>query len=360
VISMSEVALARVTSPEGREPIEAARHSAGILLGLLNNILDVTRAEAGAIELHTGSFSIHNALAQLLLGPAAEARAKGLSFDASADADLVEVRVGDEARFAQIAMNLVSNALKFTTTGGVTVRLMNAPEDPDRIRLVVTDTGRGIPSDKLDRIFEPFEQADPSDAQRLGGAGLGLSIVKELARLMSGSVSVQSTERGSTFSVELPLPRASAAGASGPSDLLHASPLEAETPRPPGQARRVLVCDDDPVGRRALCALLRLRGHAVVSTSHAAQALAELASADFDLLITDIEMPGMDGVELTRQIRDQERRGKPRLLIIAATAYASEDDARRLLAAGIDAHLAKPFTPQQLDRLMELTRARGA
>jgi signal transduction histidine kinase/CheY-like chemotaxis protein len=365
VIAMSEVALTRTGDAETREAIEAARHSAGVLLELLNNILDITRAEADAIELDKGTFSIHRALIELLRAPAAEARNKGLLLEAHADPDLAEFREGDRARFTRIAMNLLSNALKFTDRGKVSVRVSALPEEPDRVRLTVSDSGRGIALEKLESIFEPFAQARASDSQVQGGAGLGLAIVKELARLMNGTVRVESElGRGATFIVELTLPRAASdrrtAPGRAPLDLLDAKQAEVSSSQAPPQALRILVCDDDPLGRRALCSLLRSRGHDVVAASDAQQALNELTQAEFDLLITDVEMPAMDGLELTRRIRQSEQaRGHSSLPVIAATAYASEDDARRFLAGGIDVHLAKPFTLQQLDRALASIRPRG-
>ncbi len=354
VLSMTDVALRRSSDPEMREPIETAQHSARTLLGLLNNILDVTRAEADAMHLNVTTFSLHETLSELLRGPAAEARNNAIELEATAEQGIVELRRGDRGRFAQIALNLIGNALKFTSAGSVTVRLRTATGDLDRVRLSVSDTGRGIAPEQLSSVFEPFEQASTADSGLQGGVGLGLAIVRELSRLMGGMVHVTSElGRGSTFVVELSLPRASHDGAAGPENLL--SPLAT----PPVETtlvsqRRILVCEDDPVGRRAICALLRQRGHQVVATENGDAALKALSGARFDLLITDVEMPGMNGFELTRRIREQEgARGTARLPIIAATAHAGEDSAQRLYEVGVDAHLPKPFS---LERLEDLVR----
>jgi signal transduction histidine kinase/CheY-like chemotaxis protein len=351
ILSMTELALHHTADPNGREPIETASQSARVLLGLLNDILDVTRAEADAMTLNVAPFSLHAALGELLRGPAVEAYSRQLRFEAQADPGVVEQRTGDRTRVMQIVINLVGNALKFTSRGGVSVALRALPENADRVQISVSDTGRGIAPDKLNAVFEAFEQVSAADAERRGGAGLGLAIVRELARLMDGSVTVQSVVgEGATFVVELRLPRTRLDGAAGPSSLL-ASPRSApEQPRPLSSPRRILVCDDDPAGRRAICALLRLGGHHVVDARDGLAALELLASTSFDVLITDVEMPGIDGVDLVRRIRSIEQTsGGLRLSIIAVTAHAGEENAERLYDAGVDAHITKPFSVRRLE-----------
>jgi signal transduction histidine kinase/CheY-like chemotaxis protein len=351
VLSMTELALRRSPGRELREPIETAQQSASHLLGLLNDILDVTRAEADATVLNRAPFALHATLSELLRGPAAEARGRRIQFDAQADPGIIEARVGDRTRVVQVVLNLVANALKFTERGSVRVRLEAVPERPERVRVSVQDTGRGIAPDKLAAVFEPFEQAFASDSELQRGAGLGLAIVRELARLMGGNVSVTSElGSGSTFVVELDLPPEDPGGTPGPVQLL-ATRVSGPVPKGPTlQPLRILVCEDDPAGLRAVCALLRLRGHAVTPSRDALDALERLERADYDLLITDVEMPGIDGIELVRRIRERERDpSAPRLPILVTTAHAGEDDARALYAAGADAHIVKPFTLDGLE-----------
>jgi signal transduction histidine kinase/CheY-like chemotaxis protein len=351
VLSMTELALRHASDPRAREPIETASQSASVLLGLLNNILDVTRAEADAMTLNVGPFSLHEALTQLLHGPAAEARSRQLRFEARAEPGIAEQRTGDRTRVMQVVLNLVGNALKFTAKGGVSVSLLGVPADPDRVRIRVSDTGCGIAPDKLGSVFEPFEQASTADAERRSGAGLGLAIVRELTRLMDGTVHVTSTlHEGSTFVVDLRLPRVSPNAAAGPESLLTFVPSEPEARRSAASPRHILVCEDDPAGRRAICALLRLGGHHVVATHDGHAALATLATRRFDLLITDIEIPGIDGVELIRRIRSSEvSSSRVRLPIIATTAHAGEENTQRLYDVGVDAHITKPFTLRRLE-----------
>jgi len=209
VIAMNDLVLRGELPASARDQMETAHASAQMLLALLNNILDVTRVESQAIALESRPFALHQALSEILAPLAAQARAQGLAFTASAVPGLVAERVGDRVRVGQIVVNLVGNALKFTERGSVHVDLRGSGGDPDLITIVVTDTGRGIAADDLDAVFQPFfGPVAPEDDRRRGGVGLGLSIVKELAKRMSGDVTVTSTpERGSCFTVQLRLPR---------------------------------------------------------------------------------------------------------------------------------------------------------
>ena len=187
VIAMTDMALEGDASPAVRDQIRTAQQSARLLLSLLNNILDVARAEADAIELDLRPFPLHATLSEVLRPLAAQARGKGLEFAARSEAGILEERIGDRVRFSQIVLNFVGNALKFTKSGRIDVRLRVLPGDGSRVALEVADTGPGIPKERLEAIFEPFEQASAADASVQGGAGLGLAIVRELATRMGGA-----------------------------------------------------------------------------------------------------------------------------------------------------------------------------
>ncbi len=361
VIAMTDLALHGEASIEVRQQIESAQQSARLLLLLLNNILDVTRAESDAIDLDLRPFALHEALTEVLRPLAAQARAKGLELTARAEPGIVARRTGDRVRLAQIVMNLVGNALKFTRKGRIEVRLRRLERADGRLALDVTDTGPGIPKDKLEAIFEPFEQVRPTDATLEGGAGLGLAIVRDLARRMGGGTRVESElGKGSTFTVEVKLPVAQGSADEGPVDLLPASgPPEHRAEPPSGRALHVLLCEDNPVNQKVLQAMLAHLGHRATVANDGMGAWELLGKQSFDMLLTDVEMPGMDGLELARRVRQREKDSDAaRLPILGATAHVGAEEEHRLLVAGMDAHLGKPFT--LADLIAAIGRARRA
>jgi two-component system CheB/CheR fusion protein len=362
VIAMTDLALHGEASLDVRQQVESAQQSARLLLLLLNNILDVARGESDAIELDTRPFSVHDALTEVLRPLAAQARAKGLELSARAELDVVSTRRGDRVRFAQIVLNLVGNALKFTKRGRIDVRLRQAPGgDSSRLVLDVMDTGTGIPKEKLESIFEPFEQVSPSDATVEAGAGLGLAIVRDLARRMGGGVRVESElGKGSRFSVELLLPPADGAVETGDLELLPASePLSQRGESPSGRSLHILLVEDNLVNQKVLVAMLGHLGHEATVAGDGLRAWELVQEHKFDMLLTDIEMPGIDGLELARRVRGREAATKAtHMPILGATAHVGAEEQHRLLAAGIDAHLGKPFTLAEL--IAALARARRA
>jgi signal transduction histidine kinase/ActR/RegA family two-component response regulator len=373
VIAMTDLALRGELSPLARDQVETIRASARMLLALLNNILDLTRVESQVIALEQRPFSLHQALSEILAPLAAQARAEGLMFGARAEEGLVEERVGDRVRVCQIVVNLVGNALKFTEQGLVRVELRNVSEDPDVVAIAISDTGRGIDAAKLEAIFEPFVQTAREDAQRRAGVGLGLAIVKELARQMDGQVTVTSTPgRGSCFTVRLRLPRVHAEGTPGPMDLLarpHLTPPVALPPIAPDRPLEILVCEDNEWVQKVFRMTLTRLGHRMTMTSDGNEAWQVLtrSTKTFDVLVTDLDMPGMDGVELTATIRRRDRATGRYMPIVAVTGHSGGQEEARLLEAGADAFLAKPFDlgdlsaalKHALDRAADATTARG-
>lgn len=355
VIAMTDLAMKGEASKEVLDQVSQAQGSARALLRLLNDVLDATRAQADAIALHARAFDLHAALSERLGPVASEARARGLELIARAEPGVSSGRIGDRVRFVQIAMNLVDHAIAATDEGRIELRLSQAPDDPDRVRLSVRDTGRGIAKSELARVFEPFAKGAGSDeGSKRRGVGLGLAIVRELVDRMDGTVSVESeVGRGTTFTVDVLCRRDPERTGAGPEDLLAPPKGDAAIVAEAQKGLSILACDDDPLSRRVMTRMLQRLGHRVTMVNDGDEAWDALQKGAFEALVTDIEMPRMDGVELTRAVRAREMRDHlARLPIVAATAHIGQDEEHRLLAAGVDVHLPKPFTEADVARAM--------
>jgi two-component system sensor histidine kinase/response regulator len=262
-----------------------------------------------------------------------EAQRKGLDFREEIAPGLPEFVHGDPVRLRQALSNLVANAIKFTTRGGVLVRAAPAG---GRIRFTVEDTGSGVAAEAATRLFRAFEQADASTTRRYGGTGLGLAIVSHLAELMGGDAGFSPREDGgSLFFFEARL---------AASDL---PPAEAETPPNPAKPLKILLAEDNEVNRMIAVALLRDAGHEVDVVEDGREAVEASLAGGYDVLLMDCQMPNLDGFEATREIRRREGNG-PRLPIIALTAGALAEDREKCLAVGMDDHLGKPFDSEEL------------
>jgi signal transduction histidine kinase/CheY-like chemotaxis protein len=323
-------------SPAGRHRIGIARMSARALLNIANDILDLSRIEAGAFPLEHKPFDLARVLREVVDEARARAESLGLELRASTEGTLARSFIGDPARIKQILTNLVSNALKFTTVGGVTLQ---ARYDRGQCTIDVIDTGEGVPEDKRDVIFDPFVQVASKVSRRAGGAGLGLPISRRLSQAMGGSLLLVNTgPDGSTFRVTLPLE---------PSEE---EPLEDQSQRilknPPG---RILVVEDHPASQYVARSLLESLDCSVTLASSGPEALELLGKQTFDLVFMDCQLPGMDGYETTRRMRTFLHRYVP---VIAITANAMVDHQQRCLDAGMDDFLPKPFNKSALSDLL--------
>ncbi|QJT09357.1 response regulator [Oceanidesulfovibrio marinus] len=335
---------------EQNELVRLARSSGSSLLEIVNDILDISRIEAGGMQLQETEFSFQELTDALtsVFRPLAEQ--KGLKLNSRIDGDIAALLLGDPARIKQILFNLVGNAVKFTHEGSVTISASldgNADGDRHLIRLEVADTGPGIPENMLQSIFETFIQAGGPGEMPSSGTGLGLAIVKRLAELMGGSVSVRSVlGDGSCFQVLLPL---QAASVQPQGQTPNASDM-------PGSSRplRALVAEDDQVNRKALTRMLQILGHEVICTSNGHEAIEQIELQEPDVLLLDIRMPEMSGYEVTQRIREGVYEKIPKdIPIIAVTAFALREDEERIQAAGVDGFLAKPFTMEELRDILD-------
>lgn len=313
------------------ESIEQSGHG---LMTILNDILDLSKVEAGKLELDVAPFNIRRSLAQIHLVWRETALLKDVELAIEVDPATPAWLAGDDVRVRQILRNLVSNALKFTDAGRVLVRV--AP-DGEGIVLSVSDTGVGMDAEQTARLFTPFVQGDRTITRRFGGTGLGLAICRQLVQMMGGEIEVDSTPgQGSTFTARLPLMAALAPGEAMDADL--AMDLT---------GARVLVVDDNVINQTVARAILEAAGAAVATVGDGHTALARLRIEDFDVVLMDVHMPGMDGVEAVRRIRSGQG-GRIDLPVVALTADAMAGDAERLLAQGFDDAHPKPIQPAGL------------
>lgn len=327
-----------------RERLDVVRESAVALLALLNDVLDLSKIEAGKLDLEEIDFDLGEVLRGAHQAFTAFANKKGLSF--SLDAAAAEgVYRGDPTRVRQILYNLLSNAVKFTEQGEIRVLAEHAGTG---LRILVADTGPGIAPDKVERLFAKFTQADASTTRRYGGTGLGLSICRQLAELMGGTITVESeVGAGTRFLVSLPLARVD--GPRGAAPMVPPEPAAIERPM------KVLAAEDNSVNQLVLKTLLHHLGVSPVVVADGAAAVQAWEAESWDLILMDVQMPVLDGVAATRTIRARElETGRPATPIFALSANAMAHQVAGYVEAGMDGHVAKPI---EVARLFEVIQA---
>jgi signal transduction histidine kinase len=321
---------------------EVIERQVGLMTRLVDDLLDVSRITSGKITLQRAPVAVRDVIEQAveMAQPAAQGRQQAVECLIAEDAGWVE---GDQARLVQAVGNLLDNAIKYTDEGGRVV--VTARRDDDDAVIAVRDTGAGIPTDLLPRVFDLFTQADRSLERRQGGLGLGLTLVRRLVEMHDGSVHVASEGPGlgSEFTIRLPgvAPGEASDGLVAPAVTV---------PKGPVAARRILVVDDQRDSTDSLAMFLRLRGHEVHTAHDGPGALEEIARGRPEVVFLDLGLPGMSGYDVARQVRAQADTRDLRL--VALTGYGTEADRVKSRAAGFDVHLAKPVDPQALDALI--------
>jgi signal transduction histidine kinase len=344
VLGMAEIMAADPLPDQQRERLGILRQSGETLLALLNDILDLSKIEAGRLTLERIAFDLRHVADGAFAGFSSIAREKGLAYKLLYDQGLAPRYIGDSTRVRQILCNLISNALKFTSQGGVTVTVS---EESAGLVLSVADTGIGISGDAIARLFQKFSQADESTTRRYGGTGLGLSICRELADAMGGAITVSSQEdRGTTFTVTLPLEKAQ-------DDAPAARPKAEKTADAPATALKVLAAEDNEINRRVLAAFLSKLGIHPTIVSDGRQAVEHWEKEPWDVILMDIQMPEMDGRQATAAIRARETEtGRGRTPIVALSADVMTHHLEEYGRFDIDGVLAKPINSGLLAETM--------
>ncbi len=359
VLAMIELVLETELSLDQRDHLGMAEYSAKSLLGLLNDILDLSKIEAGRLELSPSVFPIRQCVEDAVRMFAVATQQKGLALSVQIEPGLPRLLVGDPLRLRQVILNLLGNAIKFTDRGQVTVSvdLHQQTESGPVLHFAVSDTGIGIPVEKQTWIFEPFRQADGSSTRRHEGTGLGLTICTRLVQLMEGQIWLESRAgEGSTFHFTVPFGLCEVDGMCQ-EDLKNLSGAVAASANPvapyTGSPLRILLAEDNIVNQKLILGVLSKQGHQVVVANDGRHALAALDRQTFDLVLMDVQMPIVDGLEATAAIRRAEEGTGRHVPIVALTAHAMKGDQERCFDAGMDDYMTKPIDLASLRSILE-------
>jgi signal transduction histidine kinase len=345
ILAFLQLSLVEDLTPVLREYLETTLRSARSLLRILDDVLDLSKIEAGKLSIEDETFSLALCVSDVVDSITPEIHRKGLDFAFSVAEEIPGTVVGDRIRLQQVLTNLIGNAVKFTEEGKVDVRVTaGTPTSDGKLEFTfdVRDTGIGIPDDKKGLLFRPFSQVDASHSRMYGGAGLGLSISRELVELMGGRISFNSQSGvGSTFSFTIPLREATSESVS----LSESGPRSTEWMIDSAGKRipRILLAEDDPDNRKAFGTLFKMNNYAHDLAENGLVAIEMWEKGDYDLVLMDVQMPQLDGFEATRAIREMERERGGHTPIVALTAHSFKEDKEKCLAAGMDAYITKPI-----------------
>jgi PAS domain S-box-containing protein len=370
IVGMTDLTLDTDLTAEQREYLQTVKSCADSLLRLIDDVLDFSKVEAGKLSLDPVEFAIRQTLEEIRKIFGLRAAEKGLTLAFTVAPDVPERLVGDPGRLRQVLVNLLGNALKFTSAGRVAldVDLLSSGAADVEIRFAVSDTGIGIPADRQRLIFDPFTQADGATTRHFGGTGLGLTISSRLVHMMGGTLAVESAPgKGSRFFFSTRFTVGAAARTSKPPSGAHdrvgeaATAPAASSALAAGPGIRILLAEDNVVNQRLTERLLQKRGHTVVVANDGQQAVAAVSRETYDLILMDVQMPELNGFEATSAIRAMERETGRRTPIVAITAHAMAGDRERCLEAGMDAYISKPVRAYELYAAIEtLGRRRPA
>jgi signal transduction histidine kinase/CheY-like chemotaxis protein len=343
ILGMTDLVLETPLSAEQREFVETARYSAEGLLTIINDILDLSKIEAGKLKLEQTVFSLRRTIERVMQSHKLAAAVQEIALLWEIDSAVPDQILGDPTRLSQVITNLVGNAIKFTMVGEV--RLHVSLEDASMFHFSVQDTGVGIPPEKQVSIFEAFSQADASTTRRFGGTGLGLTISSKLAQILGGRLWVESTPgQGSCFHFTVKM----SAVAAQPDAALDAAPTAGSALHTAVPELRILLAEDNPVNQKVARRMLEKEGHTVTIGANGRVALALWQRQTFDLILMDVQMPEMDGLEATAAIRQAEVGTGRHIPIIALTAHAMTGDRERCLASGMDGYVSKPIRAEEI------------
>jgi len=335
-------------SDEQKENLTTVKNAADILLSLLNDILDLSRVEAGKIQLENIELNVNNIVQSVCKGLSVLAEKKGIRLVWHVNEDVPSTLVGDPVRIRQVLVNLINNAIKFTFKGDIEIRVKVEKHEGKTCQLhfSVKDAGVGIPEEKLEKIFDVFTQADASTTRRFGGTGLGLAISRKLVEMMDGRIWAESEEfQGSIFhflaSFEVPEEKS-------------VQSVETEAQARPKKVRsgdrplRILLAEDNIVNQKMAARMLEKKGWEVQPADNGQQVLNYLEKDQFDLILMDAQMPVMDGYEATKQIREKEKETGEHIPIVALTARAMSGDRQKCIDSGMDGYVSKPIDREKL------------
>ena len=342
IIGMIDLTLLTPLNREQRDNLLTAKKCADSLLLIINDILDFSKIEAGKMKIEAVPFNLRELLGEIMKTHSVSAQKKGLMIKQELDVSVPAFLIGDPTRLRQVIDNLLNNAIKFTEEGSVTLSVQRTGGRDGKVHLqfAVADTGIGIERHMMGKLFQSFSQVDSSTTRKFGGTGLGLVISKQLVEKMGGSIWAHSEPGvGSTFAFSLPFLLAQ-------ESIL---PKEQEPARiyKASRPRRILLVEDDRVNQEVLARLLKERGHRVDVADNGLEALAMHAANAYDLILMDIQMPKMDGIEATARIREREKGGR-HTPIVALTAFALQGDREHFLSLGMDEYLPKPVRMEEL------------